>query len=119
MPGMYAVISTPVVRRTRATFRSAEFGFFGVVVNTRVHTPRRWGEPFSAGVFDLSVLLSRPLRTNWAIVGTALQLVAGPETLVELSLRPDGATSGGNRSGRTSPWRLRLRASLEQTQPIP
>jgi len=24
-----------------ATFRSAEFGFFGVVVYTRVHTPRR------------------------------------------------------------------------------
>jgi hypothetical protein len=46
-----------------------------VVVNTRVHTPRRCGEPFSAGVFDLSVLLSRPLRTSWAIVGTALLAV--------------------------------------------
>jgi len=23
--------------------RRAEFGFFGVVVNTRVHTPRFWG----------------------------------------------------------------------------
>jgi len=32
MPGMYAVTSTFVVRRTRATFRSAEFGFLGVVV---------------------------------------------------------------------------------------
>ena len=31
MPGMYAVTSMPVVRRTRATLRSAEFGFFGVV----------------------------------------------------------------------------------------
>src|SRR3979490_1585295 len=72
MPGMYAVISPPVVRRTRATFRSAEFGFFGVVVNTRVHTPRRCGDPRSAGVLDFSVLLSRPLRTSWAIVGTGL-----------------------------------------------
>ena len=40
----------PLVSRTRATLRSAEFGFFGVVVYTRVHTPRRCGAPFSAGV---------------------------------------------------------------------
>src|SRR4051812_42424369 len=72
MPGMYAVISMPVVRRTRATLRSAEFGFFGVVVNTRVQTPRRCGDPRSAGVLLFSVLLSRPLRTSWAIVGTGL-----------------------------------------------
>src|ERR1041385_5549723 len=32
MPGMYVVTSTPFVRRTRATLRSAEFGFFGVWV---------------------------------------------------------------------------------------
>ena len=70
MPGMYAVTSTPVVSRTRATLRSAEFGFFGVCVKTRVQTPRRWGEPFSAGVFVFSGLVSRPLRTSWAIVGT-------------------------------------------------
>src|ERR1700716_3100475 len=62
----------PVVRRTRATLRSAEFGFLGVWVNTRVQTPRRWGEPFSAGVFDFSALVSRPLRTNCAMVGTVL-----------------------------------------------
>jgi hypothetical protein len=30
-----------LVRRTRATFRIAEFGFFGVVVYTRVQTPLR------------------------------------------------------------------------------
>src|SRR6185312_15427697 len=65
----------PEVSRTRATFRRAEFGFFGVVVNTRVQTPRRWGEPFNAGVFDLSDFVSRPLRTSWAIVGTALLAV--------------------------------------------
>src|SRR5437764_12368834 len=59
----------PLVRRTRATLRSAEFGFFGVVVYTRVQTPRRWGEPFSAGVLVFSTLSSRPLRTSWLIVG--------------------------------------------------
>src|SRR5580698_9718222 len=32
IPGMYAVTSTLVVKRTRATLRNAEFGFFGVVV---------------------------------------------------------------------------------------
>src|SRR5581483_6706747 len=31
-PGMYDVTSMPLVSRTRATLRSAEFGFFGVVV---------------------------------------------------------------------------------------
>ena len=41
----------PFVSRTRATFRSAEFGFFGVVVYTRVQTPRFCGAPPSAGVF--------------------------------------------------------------------
>src|SRR5215203_4189149 len=66
---MYAVTSMPLVRRTRATLRSAEFGFFGVVVYTRVQTPRRWGEPFSAGVVVLTTLSSRPLRTSWLIVG--------------------------------------------------
>src|SRR5919112_2420684 len=35
----------------------------------RVHTPRRWGEPFSAGVLVFSTLSSRPLRTSWLIVG--------------------------------------------------
>src|SRR3954469_18778263 len=68
-PGMYAVTSMPLVSRTRATLRSAEFGFFGVVVYTRVHTPRRWGEPFNAGVLVFSTLSSRPLRTSWLIVG--------------------------------------------------
>ena len=31
---MYVVTSMPFFRRTRATFRSAEFGFFGVIVRT-------------------------------------------------------------------------------------
>src|ERR1700719_862042 len=72
MPGMYAVTSIPEVSRTRATLRSAEFGFFGVVVKTRVQTPRRCGEPLRAGVLVFSAFDSRPLRTSWAIVGTRL-----------------------------------------------
>jgi hypothetical protein len=37
------VTSIPLVNRTRAILRRAEFGFFGVTVATRVQTPRRWG----------------------------------------------------------------------------
>src|SRR5882724_4050055 len=69
-PGIYDVTSMPLVRRTRATLRRAEFGFFGVFVYTRVHTPRRWGEPLSAAVLVLFDLDSRPLRTSCWIVGT-------------------------------------------------
>ena len=43
----------PLESRTRATLRSAEFGFLGVVVLTCVHTPRFCGEPCSAGAFVL------------------------------------------------------------------
>lgn len=50
---MYAVISIPVVSLTRATFLSAEFGFFGVKVITRVQTPRLCGELINAGDFVL------------------------------------------------------------------
>src|SRR5665213_3232364 len=39
MPGMYVVTSMPLVRRTRATLRNAEFGFFGVCVYTQ--TPKK------------------------------------------------------------------------------
>jgi len=60
----------PLVKRTRATLRSAEFGFLGVVVYTRVHTPRRCGLPFKAAVFLTETLSLRPLRTSWLIVGT-------------------------------------------------
>src|SRR3954468_10296130 len=69
-PGMYAVTSIWLLSFTRATLRSAEFGFLGVVVYTRVHTPRRWGLPFSAGVLVLLVFAWRPLRTSCWIVGT-------------------------------------------------
>src|ERR687897_2958548 len=60
----------PLDRRTRATLRSAELGFLGVWVNTRVHTPRRCGAPLSAGVFIFVVVDWRPLRTSCWMVGT-------------------------------------------------
>ncbi|EPE62410.1 hypothetical protein L479_01169 [Exiguobacterium sp. S17] len=41
---MYAVTSIWLVKRTRAYLRNAEFGFFGVIVPTRVQTPRFCGE---------------------------------------------------------------------------
>jgi len=63
-----------LVRRTRATLRIAEFGFLGVVVYTRVQTPRRCGQASSAGDFDLKTKVSRPLRTNCWIVGISEQL---------------------------------------------
>src|SRR4051812_45865864 len=60
----------PLVRRTRATLRSAEFGFFGVCVNTRTQTPRFCGLSCSTGLFVFVRTFSRPLRTSWLIVGT-------------------------------------------------
>src|SRR5436190_23357089 len=68
-PGMYDVTSMPFVRRTRQTLRSAEFGFFGVVVYTRTQTPRFWGHALRAGDAVLRFCLSRPLFTSWLIVG--------------------------------------------------
>src|SRR3954466_14580634 len=68
----------PFVRRTRQTLRSAEFGFFGVVVYTRVHTPRFCGAAtfflrplpdFRPGVASFLVFGWRPLRTSWEVVG--------------------------------------------------
>src|SRR4029453_4823499 len=60
----------PLDRRTRAALRRAELGFLGVWVNTRVHTPRRWGAPLSAGVLTFDVLDWRPLRTSCWMGGT-------------------------------------------------
>src|SRR6185503_265328 len=66
---MYVPTSIPFVSRTRAILRSAEFGFLGVIVDTRVQTPRFCGAPWSAGVFVFSRLDVRPLRINWFTVG--------------------------------------------------
>src|SRR4029077_1634235 len=70
MPGMYVVTSALFVSRARATLRSAEFGFFGVCVYTRTHTPRFSGHPSRAGDFVFVRIFSGPYRTNWAHAGT-------------------------------------------------
>jgi hypothetical protein len=44
-PGIYAVITFPVLNRTLAILRSPELGFLGFVVPTFRHTP------FSSGLF--------------------------------------------------------------------
>src|SRR5215813_11937607 len=70
----------PLVSRTRAILRRAEFGFFGVTVATRVQTPRRCGAAtrfflpwpdFRPGVDIFFFLWVRPLRTSWFVFGTA------------------------------------------------
>src|ERR1700749_3836898 len=60
--------SKPLVRRTLATLRSAELGFFGVVVYTRVQTPRFCGEAASAGTLDFQAGSLRPVRINCVVV---------------------------------------------------
>jgi hypothetical protein len=73
------VTSIPFESLTRAIFRSAEFGFLGVIVLTTVHTPRFCGAPFSrrerrcfiefkvycnAGALLLALFVSRPFLIN-------------------------------------------------------
>jgi hypothetical protein len=69
------VTSKPLVSRTRATLRSAEFGFLGVVVYTRVQTPRFCGFRWWAGALFFFVCALRPFRTSWLIVGIASLVV--------------------------------------------
>src|SRR6202020_3158835 len=100
---MYAVTSTWLVSLTRATFRSAEFGFFGVVVYTRVHTPRRCGAAtfflrplpdFRPGVASFFLGGVRPLRTNWLVVGMRLATLAGgPSPAVSILWPPPAAAA--------------------------
>src|SRR5581483_6743509 len=88
----------PLVSLTRATLRRAEFGFFGVVVYTRVHTPRRCGAAtfflrplpdFRPGVASFFLGGVRPLRINWLVVGMRIGSVAGaPMRPVSIVWRP-------------------------------
>ena len=77
--------SIPFVSRTRATLRSAEFGFFGVTVYTRVQTPRRCGAAMRflrpwpdlrPGVETFLRGFVRPLRTSWLMLGMRRVMVA-------------------------------------------
>src|SRR5262249_28549738 len=65
--------------------------FFGVVVYTRVHTPRRCGLPLSAGVLVLLVFACRPLRTSCWIVGipaSSLPVLSLPSAVTPGRPRP-------------------------------
>src|SRR3954463_10522096 len=75
----------PPEMRTRATLRSAEFGFLGVVVYTRVQTPRRCGAAtfflrplpdFRPGVASFLVFGCRPLRISCEVVGMRRETLA-------------------------------------------
>jgi hypothetical protein len=59
----------PLVSRTRATLRRAEFGFLGVVVKTRRHTPRFWGHSCNAGAVCLFETGFLPFLISWLMVG--------------------------------------------------
>src|SRR5687768_13170126 len=94
--------SKPLVRRTLATLRRAEFGFFGVVVYTRVQTPRFCGFCSIAGTLDLAFCGSRPLRISWLIVGMKPSpFIAGHKPAVTLpSLRSHAKSAKPGRTNR-------------------
>jgi len=52
-----------------ATLRKAELGFLGVVVYTRVQTPRLCGLFCKAGLLLFTTKLVRGFLSNWLIVG--------------------------------------------------
>ena len=58
----------PLVRRTRATLRRAEFGFLGVVVYTLVQTPRR----SALGMFDTTIGFGPAGKVAWMFGGGLL-----------------------------------------------
>jgi hypothetical protein len=58
------VTSIPFVSLTLATFRRAEFGFFGVVVYTLMQTPLFCGQLLSAGLFVLLAARDLPFLTS-------------------------------------------------------
>src|SRR4029453_9291301 len=91
---MYVVTSMLLVRRTRATFRSAELGFLGVVVYTRVQTPRRNGFACSAGAFSFLMTSRRARRTSWLIVGIPSRSRRCP--------RPDPGETDSHNTGEVS-----------------
>src|ERR1041384_5438585 len=120
-PGMYVVTSIPFVSRTRATFLNAEFGFFGVCVNTRTQTPRFCGLTCNAGLFVLVTMFLRPCRTSWLIVGIARTGENSPLLLLHQKNRDTAASRHSRRVvsglevGRDRPtvgpyaiWRLKL-----------
>src|SRR3954451_17586876 len=89
--------------RTRATLRSAEFGFLGVVVYTRVQTPRRCGAAtfflrplpdFRPGVASFLVFGWRPLRISCEVVGIEPSILAVERCSALESGGPVGGADG-------------------------
>ncbi len=83
----------PLLSRTRATLRSAEFGFLGFVVPTFRHTPFRCGRSTSAGDTALRARRSpRQPRRTWFSVASARAVVLkksrAPPPLLLLLLPP-------------------------------
>jgi hypothetical protein len=107
-PGMYEVTSIPFVRRTRATLRNAEFGFFGVEVYTRVHTPRFCGQLCSAGALFLRLCFSRLSRISWLIVG--IGFAARSQTLYD----PNYLNSCLQKS-----FKYQIKSLLSKPRPLP
>src|SRR3954469_25667714 len=101
----------PLVSRTRAILRSAEFGFFGVTVATRVQTPRRCGAAtrflrpwpdLSPGVVVFFFGRLRPFLTSWFVFGTAAHSRAvRKEPALPLPRAPRRSRP------EAPPWRLR------------
>src|SRR6187431_3380720 len=118
----------PFVRRTRATLRSAEFGFFGVVVYTRVHTPRRCGAAtfflrplpdFRPGVASFLVFGWRPLRTSWEVVGMrAGHGSSGPRSFRGVARALTGNTQGYDGAPRTGGDRRADRGADARAGPL-
>src|SRR3954463_16500789 len=86
--------------RTRATLRSAEFGFLGVVVYTRVQPPRRCGAAtfflrplpdFRPGVASFLVFGWRPLRISCEVVGMRASMLAAALRVTPPCRSPHGA----------------------------
>src|SRR5262245_12858823 len=108
----------PLDSRTRATLRSAEFGFFGVMVLTRVQTPFFCGQPCIAGCLGLRYCWTRGFRTSWLIVGIVMSSALAQATrdpfILELFtvVTPVGPVKGETRRKRllltpSPPWRGR------------
>src|SRR5213075_500773 len=118
---MYEVTSSPFVSRTRATLRSAEFGFLGVVVYTRMQTPRFCGHACIAGVFDFLRTASRPCRTSWLMVGMTLHRRERRQNSHFIAERPFlvkhlGLTCGGHGAVafRIDRWRIQAEYRVER-----
>src|SRR4051812_32729459 len=83
---MYAVTSLPFERRTRAIFRSAEFGFLGVMVLTCRQTPRFCGQATRSLTLLIRGRDRRGFLMSWLIVGMCFDFLG--ELDVDLDVDP-------------------------------